>query len=344
MSVHALPRIAIYGAGSVGGYVGARLHDYARITFIGRRRITDAWRLHGLDWTDLAGQEGHVPGRTLDVQTDPFASAKAHLVLVTVKSGATETVARELAGVLAPGTPVISLQNGLHNADLLRAALPGHPVLAGMVPFNVLQRQPGVFHQGSSGELMCASHPSLAPFTPLFAAAGLPLLARDDMPAVQTAKLLLNLNNAINALSSVPLKEELSQRSWRRCLALAQREALTVFRAAGMQAARLTPLPTRWLPNVLELPDALFQRVASRMLAIDPVARSSTWEDLQRRRPTEVDAINGEIVQLAAAHGLSAPINAKLVELVREAEREPRAWQADDLLRQLRHAGATSSL
>jgi 2-dehydropantoate 2-reductase len=74
MSVHALPRIAIYGAGSVGGYLGARLHEYARITFVGRRRVTDAWRLHGLDWTDLEGHEGQVPGRALDVQAPPRLS------------------------------------------------------------------------------------------------------------------------------------------------------------------------------------------------------------------------------------------------------------------------------
>lgn len=337
MSVHALPRIAIYGAGSVGGYLGARLHEHARITFVGRRRVTDAWRLHGLDWTDLQGHAGRVPGRALDVRTDPFAAAKAHLVLVTVKSGATGTVARELAGVLAPGIPVISFQNGLHNTQVLRDALPGHPVLAGMVPFNVLQGQPGMFHQGSGGELMVESHPLLAPFAALFAAAGLPLTLRNDMPAVQAAKLLLNLNNAINALSSLPLREELSQRPWRRCLALAQREALAAFKAAGMQPARLTPLPAHWLPRILELPDAWFQRVASRMLAIDPVARSSMWEDLQRCRATEVDAINGEIVRLAEAHGVPAPVNAKLVELMHQAEREPRGWHGEELLRELRH-------
>lgn len=335
MSVHALPRIAIYGAGSVGGYLGARLHEHARITFVGRRRVTDAWRLHGLDWTDLQGHEGQVAGRALDVQTDPFAAAKAHLVLVTVKSAATETVARELAGVLAPGVPVISFQNGLHNADILRAALPGRPVLAGMVPFNVLQGQAGSFHQGSSGELMVSSHASLAPYVPLFAAAGLPLTLRDDMPAVQAAKLLLNLNNAINALSSLPLRDELSQRSWRRCLAFAQREALAAFEAAHTPLARLMPVPANWLPRILELPDAWFQRVAARMLAIDPVARSSMWEDLQRHRPTEVDAINGEIVRLAQARGVAAPVNARLVELIHQAEREPREWRGEELLHEL---------
>lgn len=341
MSVHALPRIAIYGAGSVGGYLGARLHDNARITCIGRRRVIDAWRIHGLDWSDLLGGHEHVAARDVELQVNPFAAAKAHLVLVTVKSSATETVARELAEVIAPGVPVVSFQNGLHNAAILRDALPGHPVLAGMVPFNVLQRIPGDFHQGSGGELMVEAHEALAAFLPVFEASGLPLVARSDMPAVLSAKLLLNLNNALNALSNLPLKEQLSQRDWRRCLALAQREALTVFDAADMHPAKLTPLPPAWLPRVLEMPDSWFRRLASRLLAIDPVARSSMWEDLERGRSTEVDAINGEVVRLAAAHGVAAPVNARLVELVHQVEQARRAWTAQELLDDLRSRAVT---
>lgn len=343
MSVHALPRIAIYGAGSVGGYLGARLHENARITCIGRRRVIDAWRIHGgLDWSDLQGGHEHVATREVELQVDPFAAAKAHLVLVTVKSSATQTVAKELADVIAPGVPVVSFQNGLHNADILRDALPGHPVLAGMVPFNVLQRVPGDFHQGSGGELMVEAHESLAAFLPIFEASGLPLKAREDMPAVLAAKLLLNLNNALNALADVPLKEELSQRDWRRCLALAQREALAVFAAAGIHPAKLTPLRPAWLPRVLDMPDAWFRRLASRLLAIDPVARSSMWEDLERGRPTEVDAINGEVVRIAERHGVAAPVNARLVELIHEAEQARRAWTAQELLADL-HAQAGSA-
>jgi 2-dehydropantoate 2-reductase len=245
-------------------------------------------------------------------------------------------VARELAEVIAPGVPVVSFQNGLHNAALLREALPGHPVLAGMVPFNVLQRIPGDFHQGSGGELMVEAHDSLAAFLPVFEASGLPLMARSDMPAVLAAKLLLNLNNALNALSDVPLKEELSQRDWRRCLAMAQREALEVFTAANIHPAKLTPLPPAWLPRVLDMPDTWFRRLASKLLAIDPVARSSMWEDLERGRPTEVDVINGEVVRIAQTHGVSAPVNARLVELVHQAEQTRRAWTAQQLLDDLR--------
>ena len=329
--------IVVFGTGSVGGYLGGRLHGHAAVRFIARQRMADGLREHGMTLTDLHGYRRELDGDTLDISTSA-ADAIAPLVLVTVKSADTPLAARELAGVLPQGAIVISFQNGLANADVLRAALPGRVVLAGMVPFNVLQREPGTFHQGSSGGLMVEDHPALDRFLPMFAAAGLPLERRRDMPAVQRAKLLFNLNNAINALSGLPLRDELARRDWRRCLALAQREALDVFRALDLPVAKLTPLPPSWLPALLSLPDALFARIASRMLAIDPLARSSTWEDLQAGRRTEVDALHGAVAELAAQAGRHAPVNTRIVALVRAAEAEPAVWAAKDLLAELRRA------
>src|SRR5690606_13382442 len=140
------------------------------------------------------------------------------------------------------------------------------------------------------------------------------------------------------ALAGIPLREELSQRAWRRCLALAQAEALRVYRAAGIRPARVTPLPPAWLPALLRLPDALVTRLAARMLRIDPLARSSMWEDLQAGRPTEVDWIQGEIVQLGARHGVPTPVNARLVQLVHDAERARRHWTGTELLADLQAA------
>src|SRR5690606_19407628 len=123
------------------------------------------------------------------------------------KSGATREAGERLAQVLAAPTTVVSFQNGVQNADILEAALPGLRVLTGMVPFNVLQRGDGRFHQGTAGRLAVARDPAITPYAPLFHAAGLPLELHADMRAVQWGKLLLNLNNAINALSGLPLAE-----------------------------------------------------------------------------------------------------------------------------------------
>ena len=113
---------------------------------------------------------------------------------------------------------------------MLRELLPGRRVLAGMVPFNVIRREQGAYHRGSAGVVMIERAPAAQPFVQAARRANLPLALRDDMAAVQWAKLVLNLNNAINALSGQPLAAELAQRDFRRCLAAAQREA---FARAG---------------------------------------------------------------------------------------------------------------
>jgi 2-dehydropantoate 2-reductase len=336
------PHICVYGAGSIGCYVGGRLAaSGSTVTFVGRASVAAAVRAHGLRLTDWQGAALRLAPEQVRFATDPTAARDADLVLVTVKSAATEDAGRELARVLGPRALVVSFQNGLHNAERLRGCLPAWTVLTGMVQFNVVNRGDGRFHHGSEGLLEVERHERLAGFLPAFARAGLPLALHDRMAPVQWAKLVLNLNNPVNALSNLPLKEQLSQRAFRRCTALAQAEALALLAAAAITPAKLTPLPPRWIPWALRLPDFVFGRVAGRMLAIDPQARSSMWEDLQAGRRTEVDHLNGEIVRLAERLGRQAPVNARLVALVHEAENGGRrAWSGAALLRELAAVGA----
>jgi 2-dehydropantoate 2-reductase len=215
---------------------------------------------------------------------------------------------------------VVSLQNGVRNAGVLRGALPGRKVLAAMVPFNVVRRAPGAYHRASAGVLRIDDDPAAAPLLAACAAAALPIEPRRDMEAVQWAKLVLNLNNAINALSGLPLAAELARRPYRRCLAASQREALDLLDAARVPVAKLTAIPPRWMPRLLDTPDRVFGLLAKRVVAIDPEARSSMWDDLEARRPTEIEYLQGEVVALARRVGRSAPIAGGLVQLVRAAE------------------------
>ncbi|MEV0946752.1 2-dehydropantoate 2-reductase [Rhodococcus sp. NPDC049939] len=331
-------RITVFGAGSIGCYIGGRLAAAgAEVTFIGRERIGADIRDHGLRLTDLHGADVSVDASAVSFATDLDSAAPADLVIVSVKSADTAEVGAALASAIGPGAIVVSAQNGLDNADTLRKMLPNHVVLAAMVPFNVVRRGPGHFHQGSEGDLEIERHDAVNGFAPAFEGAGLPLQQHDDFRAVQWAKLLLNLNNPINALSDLPLREELSQRPFRRAVAMAQREALDLLTAGGIAVAKLTPLPPRWIPRLLTVPDWLFRVVGGRMLAIDPHARSSMWDDLEAGRRTEVDWISGEVVRLAAAADKDAPVNARLVTLIREAEAGgERRWTGEALVTDLR--------
>ncbi len=319
-------KIAVLGAGSIGTYVGgALLGAGAELILIGRARMQARLQEVGLTLTDLGGYRMVHPPGSIAYALDPLAMADADLILVTVKSADTDAAAALIAHHAAPGALVISLQNGVGNASRLRAALPAHTVLAGMVPFNVVQLEGNRLHRGTAGDIMIESSAAVTPWLALFAKAGVPLQQQADFDAIQWGKLLINLNNAVNALSGVPLKTQFSQRGYRRCLAALIDEGRTILEAAGIHPAKVVKLGPRMLPLVLRLPDALFRRVAAPMLKIDPEARSSMWEDLQAGRRTEIDYLNGAIVSLAESIGRTAPVNQRIVQLIRAAEQGDRA-------------------
>ncbi|WDZ79879.1 2-dehydropantoate 2-reductase (plasmid) [Ensifer adhaerens] len=337
-------KIGVFGAGAVGGFVGGcLLAGGAEVIFVGRSARGAAWRKDGLRLTDLDGRDDVVAPERVAYSDAVSSLADCDLVLLTVKSGQTAGAATELSSVLRSGTPVLSLQNGVSNSTTLQTLLPSAKILRGMVPFNVTAPGPAHLHRATEGNIAVEHDPLMAAAVPLFAAAGLALDLRRDMEEVQWAKLLMNLNNAINALSGLPLREQLQTHGFRLCLALAQREALSLLAAEGrVRPARLTPLPSNWLPSVLSLPDALFRIIAGRMLKIDATARSSMADDLAAGRFPEVDWINGAVVALANKLGRRAPVNARLCTLVKEAATSRRrAWEADALLVELRQSAGS---
>ncbi|WP_280381805.1 2-dehydropantoate 2-reductase [Nocardia wallacei] len=333
-------RVTVLGAGSIGIFVGGKLAAAgADVTFVGRPRLLDEISATGLRLTDLDGGDERVAPTAFQVATAPDDVGAADLVLITVKSAQTTEAARQLAERIRPGTVVLSLQNGIGNDTAIREVLPSCVVLAGMVMCNVAHQEGGRFHRGTEGGLAVAADPALERFAPLFRRAGLELRRYPDLRPVQWAKLLLNLNNAINALSGRPLREQLATRDYRRCLALAQAEALEVMRRARIHPARLTPLPPGLMTRLLTVPDAVFTRVAGRVLAVDPMARSSMADDLALGRRTEIAWLSGEIVRLGQMVATPTPVNARLVELVEAAERgDPRRWAGPELLAQLQSA------
>jgi 2-dehydropantoate 2-reductase len=320
--------IVIAGAGSIGCYAGGCLASAGRqVILLARPRIGQAMRTAGLRVTDLDGRDRLVKADALPVTADPAVALRAaDVILVTVKSGATEDMAALIAIHAPADAVVVSLQNGVGNADRLRAGLGRRRVLAGMVPFNVVQSPeselPLHVHRASEGKVMIEEGtPGLVE---LLGVDGFAVGAHGDMTAVLWGKLLLNLNNALVALSGLPLATELADWRWRLLLAGQIDEALAVMKASGIEPARIAGLRPALLPKLLRLPDWLFKLLARRMLAIDLQARSSMWDDMQRGRPTEIGELQGAILRLAEKAGTPAPLVKRILTLVREAEQEGR--------------------
>jgi 2-dehydropantoate 2-reductase len=326
--------VLVMGAGAVGCFVGGRLQQAgAEVHFVGHPRVLGTLRERGLTLTSIDGRRVELPASTLQLHDEPPSSAA--LVLLCVKSGATAAATEQLAQRLPAGTLVLSLQNGVSNAATASAIAPQLTVLSGMVPFNLAELAPGVYHRGTTGELAAQNHPGLTRWLPIFEAAGLPLTLHDDMRGVLWSKLLLNLNNPVNALSGLPLRAQLLDRDYRCVVAALQSEAMRALKRAGIRPAKIIALAPQRVPAVLRLPTWAFRMVASRMLKIDGKARSSMADDLERGRKTEVDALCGEVVRLAAQQGLPAPLNARMSLLVESQKVNPRPLSSKRLRQQV---------
>jgi 2-dehydropantoate 2-reductase len=202
------------------------------------------------------------------------------------------------------------------------------------VPFNVVNNPSHQVHRATSG-VLCIGESSLSvDIAKAFNAAGIETLVCPDMRSVQWGKLLLNLGNPVNAISDLPLLEQLQDRSYRRVLASLQDEALAALSKAGIRPAKITHAPPALLPHILRLPNWLFLRIASRMLKIDATARSSMWEDVQHGRPTEIDDLCGAVVRLARQQGLQAPKNEAMCRLI-AGHRKGQRMGGDQLSRAL---------
>ncbi len=296
--------IAVLGAGAVGCFYGGMLARAGhRVTLIGRPAHVQAIQTNGLRMQTLSFDE-QVP---LAASTDANAVAGADLVLFAVKSTDTETAGEEMRAHLKPGALVLCLQNGVGNAERLRAVLPGVQVAAAVVYVATEMAAPGHLRHHGRGELELepiSGDPSRsAAIAQAFTAAGVPTSVSDNVRGALWAKLILNCAyNALSALGRLPYGE------------LVQRPGvLDVIRDVVAECRAVATADGVNLPNEV---DATVQRIPETM----PTQHSSTSQDLARGKPSEIDFLNGHVVQRGEALGVPTPANRVLWTLVKLAE------------------------
>jgi 2-dehydropantoate 2-reductase len=311
--------IGVAGAGSIGCFVGGMYAAAGhRVALLARPRVIGEIESNGLRLTSFEGFDRRIAPNQLTLSEDPSILGDVGAVLVTVKSADTADIAGTIAEHAPAGAVIVSLQNGVGNVAVLRQRLPGRRVLAGMVPFNVIAPGEGRFHRATSGDIVIEQDG--AGTANQLSVPGLKMRPTSDIAGVQWGKLLVNLNNALNALAGLPLRQQLAQRAWRRLFADQMAEGLAAVRAEGIKPVSSTPVPAGLTPHLLRLPDAVFAMLLGSTMKIDPEARSSMWEDLQRGRRTEIDYLQGLITEIADRHGLQVPLSRRVVALIKRAE------------------------
>ena len=301
--------IAVMGAGAVGCYFGGMLARAGHhVMLIARAEHVEAILRDGLRMQTQTFDE-YV---RLAASSENKAVQGADLVLFCVKSADTETAGALMKPHLAPGAFVLTLQNGVDNADRLRAVLPRHAVAAAVVYVATAMAGPGHVKHNGRGELVIEPSRSSEAIALAMTAAGIPVSISSNVRGELWAKLTLNCAyNAVSAIVQLPYGQttkgegipELMHDLVQECLAVAAAEDVTVEGDVNAAIARLaTSMPAQY---------------------------SSTAQDLARGRRTEIDYLNGYVVRRAQTLGIATPANRAVWALVKLLEKKIPGSTAD---------------
>jgi len=297
------PRVAVMGAGAVGSYFGGMLaRAGAPVTLIGRRAHLEAIAREGLLIDSIHFQE------RVDVaaSTEAKAARGAQLVLFCVKTLDTEAAAQALAPHLASGALVVSLQNGVENVQRIRAAsgieaVPAVVYVAASVP------APGRVKHVGRGDLVIGDarrKEDLERVAASFVRAGVPCRISANIEGELWTKLIMNCaGNAVTALGRASYGQAARHALARQVMTATAQEAIAVARAAGVA-----------------LPEADLAAAGLKLAENLGPATSSTSQDIERGKRTEIDALNGFIVRRGAELGVPTPVNHTLYALVKLLE------------------------
>lgn len=300
-------KIAVMGAGAVGGYYGALLARAGHaVTLIGRAEHAEAIAQAGGLWLHTDAGEECIP---LSASTEASAVRGAQWVLFCVKSTDTDSAGHAIAPHLDAGAVVLSLQNGVDNAQRLQAIVgAAHTVLPSVVYVASAMTAPGRVRHLGRGELVLAPSAASAAIATAFRSAGIPTEISDNVAGALWAKLVLNcVYNPLSAITRLPYGAIVG------CAGLADGQVTQVMTdivsecQAVAQAAGVV-LPADILATTLALAHSM------------PQQHSSTAQDLARGKRSEIDHLNGFIVRQGAALGVATPVNRLLHTLVRLLE------------------------
>jgi len=292
-------KIAVMGAGAVGCYYGGMLARAGHaVVLIGRPEHVAAVRRDGLAMDTQSFLE-HVP---IDASSEPGAVQGARLLLCCVKSTDTETAAAAMAPHLDPDALVLSLQNGVDNAERLQALLPQTVAPAVVYVATEMAGAGRVKHHGR-GDLVIGPSAFSGDLAKLFADAGVPVQISDNVAGALWAKLIVNCAyNALSAITQLPYGRLVQGAGVEEVMRDVLRECLAVAQAAGVAVP----------PDIREA----VQRIARTM----PGQISSTAQDLARHKASEIDHLNGYVLRKGAALGIPTPVNRVLHAVVKLLE------------------------
>ena len=325
-------RIAIIGAGAVGSLIGGLLsREGEDVTLIGRKAHVDSINRRGLIIDGVLGE------MLVNVKAKEHLDFKPDLVLLAVKTQDVKAAAQEIKPYVL-GVPVVTMQNGVRSDDLAADVLGEENIVGGVVLLASTFLEEGKVSYSSKGRLVIGNPygydgKRLESIASVLDKA-VPTRIVNDIRCAHWTKLIVNLNNAIPAITGLSIQEIGSEPELRRLCFFLIKEGLDVTKLSGIRLCNLPGIPIGILKILFNIstPAATFVLGhLMRSMGVLPVP-GSTLQSIKRGKVTEIDYLNGEIVALGRKLGISTPYNAAVVHVVHQVETQRKLLTVDELL------------
>ena len=316
MSNEKATRYVVFGAGAIGIPIGGLLDQAgARVVCVARPAYAEALR-RGVTIRQKSGD--------IIVKLDAVTTARelepesTDILIITVKSQATESVIADLAEVYDSSTPVVCLQNGVRNEEI--AARRFKNIYAGLVFLSATQMEPSIIERTQGDTVAIGRYPDgvdhlAEQICDDLRRAGFEAIASAHVMAMKWGKFVMNLNNATHAITGYYIEQGMADSEMRRLMFEVRSEGLRVLDAAGINveppAGTPSPIKLRETTEKLKLPPRAINP------SEDQRTYASMWQDLQLGRKTgEADHLNGVIAELGRKLSVPTPYNSTLLEIV----------------------------
>jgi len=331
-------KIAVIGAGAIGSVIGGLSSKAGEdVTLIGRKPHVDAINRNGLI---LEGESGKT---VIQIKAAENLDFKPDLALLTVKAQDVVSSVTKVH-VFLSGAQVVTLQNGVQSDDQVAGLLGKENIISSVVIFNGQFLEPGkVLYSipfskialligepfGNKGNL-------LQSLSALFNKA----IATDiseDIRAAHWTKLLWNLQTAIPGVTGLSYQESYQYPQIRKLVIKLTKEGLKVIERAGIKTVDVPGFPLEPLKTMVRVPLSISSSMIkdiAKSLGKQPIL-GSTLQSIKRGKITEVDYLNGEIVNLGKKMGIPTPVNSLIVELVHQVETTGKFLTIDELTQRL---------
>jgi 2-dehydropantoate 2-reductase len=331
-------KIVVIGAGAIGSVIGGLLSKAGEdVTLIGRKPHVDAINQNGLI---LDGESGRTVIKVKAAENPDF---KPDLALLTVKAQDVESSVRKVKLFLS-GALVVTMQNGVQSDDQAARLLGKENIISSVVTFNSQFLEPGkaLYSIPFSKTALLIGEPfgnkgnRLQTLSALLnKAIGTDI--SENIRAAHWTKLIWNLQTAVPAVTGLSYQDSYQYPKVRELTINLLKEGLKVIKAAGIKTADVPGFPMEPIETMaresLPMASALLKKIAESLGKV-PVL-GSTLQSIKRGTSTEVDYLNGEIVNLGKKRGIPTPVNSLTVELVHHVETTRRFLPVDELAQRL---------